>query len=938
MAVRQVLKAVCKLCHKEHPRTLFAEPDICLFCRQEQQNKADAVAEQNNEVREEDRRKHEQTEAREQLRAEMADLRRERSKRELEREAQQAAFDPAVAARQEIARRMLAKRHLLPFVQRTQPDYQPGWVHKDICEHLEWFSEAVAAGQSPRLAVFMPPRHGKQIADSTAVLTSGGWTTHGQLKVGDEVFHPSGKPVAVLGVSEKTPSDWLVTLANGQQIRCHGNHEWTVYDRAYGKYRTEETQWFAKQTKFGKQRDLTPGGRSTYQLPAVKALEFPERADLAMDPYTLGAWLGDGSRTKPCISYDRRDAAVIERIEVAGYPVSTVCEHNTTGVLTTHFGGPRPNVAGRMTLELGELGLRVSSTVGYKFIPEQYLRGSIAQRLQLLAGLVDTDGHCDSHGRCRFTTADKVLADGVMDLCGTLGFRPYITQVEPTLSSSGIQGMQAYFVVGFQPTMPIPCALPRKVSPRFAQQRRIGIVSVEYVPNGEVGHCIQVDSDDGLYLVGEKLTPTHNSQLASISFPAWHLGKYPHHEFIACSYSSALALKFSRKARALVREPGYTQVFENFGLDADSQSAEEWLTTAGGGYRAAGVGGPITGTGASILLIDDPVKNREEAESETTRSSVWDWYTSTAYTRLAPGGGVLLILTRWHDDDLAGRLMTAMAADEGDEWRVVNYPAVAETDELYRKQGEALHEARYPLEALNRIKKAVGSRDWSALYQQNPVPDDGAFFTKGMFKRYGLREAPPYDEMIFYTAWDLAVGQKQMNDWSVGITVGIDRADNIYVIDVQRGRWDSLTLVEKMLDSYQTWNPAMTGIERGQIEMSIGPLLMKRARERHLSGFGYEPLKPGKNDKVARAQSIKGRMQQGRVFFRAGCDVTQSVINEMLRFPAGAHDDCVDSMAYIGKLLDHFAVPRAPKTAPKKSWKDKLPHSARSSRLGWQAA
>jgi len=340
----------------------------------------------------------------------------------------------------------------------------------------------------------------------------------------------------------------------------------------------------------------------------------------------------------------------------------------------------------------------------------------------------------------------------------------------------------------------------------------------------------------------------------------------------------------------------------------------------------------------NCLIIDDPVKNREEAESETTRESVWDWYTSTAYTRLAPGGGVLLILTRWHDDDLAGRLMTAMANEEGDEWRVVNYPAVAETDELYRKQGEALHEARYPLEALTRIKRTIGTRDWSALYQQNPVPDDGAFFTKGMFKRYGLREAPPYDEMIFYTAWDLAVGQKQMNDWSVGITVGIDRVDNIYVIDVQRGRWDSLALVETMLDSYQTWNPAMTGIEAGVIEMSIGPLLMKRARERHLAGFGYEPLKPGKNDKVARAQSIKGRMQQGRVFFRAGCDITQSVINEMLRFPAGAHDDCVDSMAYIGKLLDHFAVPRAPKTKPKKSWKDKLPHSARSSRLGWQAA
>ena len=282
--------------------------------------------------------------------------------------------------------------------------------------------------------------------------------------------------------------------------------------------------------------------------------------------------------------------------------------------------------------------------------------------------------------------------------------------------------------------------------------------------------------------------------------------------------------------------------------------------------------------------------------------------------------------------------MSAMANDEGDEWRVVNYPAIAEYDELYRKAGEPLHPDRYPLDALQRIKRAVGQRDWSALYQQNPVPNEGAFFTKSLFKWYTQQTLPAWDEMIFYTAWDLAVGQKQVNDFSVGVTVGVDKQDNIYVVDVQRGRWDSLTLVEKMLDTYETWRPSLTGIERGQIELSIGPLLMKRARERRLAGFGYEALKPGKNDKVARAQSIKGRMQQGRVFFRAYCDATQSMVNEMLRFPAGVHDDCVDSIAYIGKMLDMFAVPRTPKGKPKKSWRDKLPLSARSSRLGWQAA
>jgi hypothetical protein len=175
------------------------------------------------------------------------------------------------------------------------------------------------------------------------------------------------------------------------------------------------------------------------------------------------------------------------------------------------------------------------------------------------------------------------------------------------------------------------------------------------------------------------------STLASIAFPAWHLGRNPDHEFISCSYSGSLAMGFSRKVRQLLREPTYKTAFSTR-LDPDSQSAEAWLTTAGGGYVAAGVGGGITGKGAHILVIDDPVKNRDDAESQNNRDSNWDWYTSTAYTRLAPGGGVLVILTRWHDDDLAGRLLKA-GTEGGDQWTVVSYPAIAEEDEAVPKSG-----------------------------------------------------------------------------------------------------------------------------------------------------------------------------------------------------------------------------------------------------------
>ncbi len=419
------------------------------------------------------------------------------------------------------------------------------------------------------------------------------------------------------------------------------------------------------------------------------------------------------------------------------------------------------------------------------------------------------------------------------------------------------------------------------------------------------------------------MPPRHGkSELASKTFPGWHLGRHPDHEVISCSYTGDLAMDFSRKVRELLRDKRYHQVFRKTKLDKDSQSAQRWNTTNRGGYVAAGVGGPITGRGAHVLIIDDPIKNRDDAESETNRESIWNWYTSTAYTRLAPGGGVLIILTRWHDDDLAGRLLTKMNEGEGDEWEVIEYPAIATADEKFRNKDEALHPERYDEVALQRIKRAVGPRDWSALYQQNPVADDGEYFTKDMFRLYSPTERPPLDDLHTYTAWDLAIGQGEANDWTVGITVGVDRQDNIWVLQALRFRKPSLEIVESILDTYERWKPKVTGIERGQIEMAIGPLLDQRIRERGLFSFFYEKLRPGKRDKQTRARSIQGRMQQGMVYFPKGDDTIQTGMNEMLRFPMGVHDDFVDSLAWIGLMLDMFVTPRTEKPKPKIGWRE----------------
>lgn len=473
----------------------------------------------------------------------------------------------------------------------------------------------------------------------------------------------------------------------------------------------------------------------------------------------------------------------------------------------------------------------------------------------------------------------------------------------------------------------------------------------------EIGRCIQVEAADGLYLIGRSLVPTHNSELASIRFPAWHLGHNPSHEIINVGYNLDLPMKFSRKVREVVREGHYMAMFPDTRLDPDSQSAEAWNTTKGGGFTAAGVGGGITGKGAHILIIDDPLKNMEEADSIDRRDLLDDWYQSTAYTRLAPGGGVLFIETWWNDDDLAGRLQQRMANDrETDQFDVVRYPALSEkweyrdevtkvitrTDEaidvaspplgmsreltLLRPADTCLHEARYPTEALKRIRSNMNSpRIWSALYQQNPVPDEGMYFRKEFF-RY-QRVLPSIGGYQLFTAWDFAIGEKQQNDWTVGVTLLQDHTDTLYLMDVERFRGDSMQIVETILDVAQKWgsDPTtdyMLGVEDGQIWRAIEPLLKKRMNERK-QYLSYEALKP-LTDKMARARPLQGRMQQGKVVFPEESSWLKQAEQELLRFPAGAHDDVVDALSWAVRLCIGREPPARDEVVQPKSWKDRL--------------
>ena len=434
------------------------------------------------------------------------------------------------------------------------------------------------------------------------------------------------------------------------------------------------------------------------------------------------------------------------------------------------------------------------------------------------------------------------------------------------------------------------------------------------------------------------MPPRHGkSEIGSKTFPSWYLGRNPKHEVIICSYAADLAEDFSRKCRDLIGEPKYKSVFKTR-LSSDSKSVGKWATNEGGSFTAAGVGGPITGRGAHVGIIDDPVKNREEAESETGRQKVKDWYSSVFYTRLAPGGGILIIQTRWHDDDLAGHLLFELeqakkeAEAEGipisedvDEWDLVEYPAIATFDEMYRKEGEPLHEERYPLAALRRIKRNMIPRDWEALYQQKPVSDDGDYFTRNMFRYYKPAECPPIGDLRVYAAADLAISTKQTADYSVFAVVGIDRQQNIWLLDIVRGRWNALGIIDRMFEIQVKYGPELFGIETGQIELTLEPFIQKAEQEKGIS-LRYEKLRTRGVDKGVRARPLQGRMEQNKVYFPTleSTPWMSSLQNELLKFPLGKNDDQVDALAWIGQMIMLFGVRNEKKIASPKTFKDRL--------------
>lgn len=408
------------------------------------------------------------------------------------------------------------------------------------------------------------------------------------------------------------------------------------------------------------------------------------------------------------------------------------------------------------------------------------------------------------------------------------------------------------------------------------------------------------------------MPPRHGkSMLASEFFPAWYMGRNPDHYVVTATYAQELADDFGRKVKNQIEDQAFQLVFPGVGLADDSKSAKrfhiegatggiEHATTQRGAFYAVGVGGPLTGRGAHLLLIDDPVKNREDAESEVIRKKTKDWYTSTAYTRLMPGGRIVVIQTRWHEDDLSGWLQ---AEHDHEDWTVLNLPAINDN-------GEALWPEQYPVEELGRIKRALPPRDWSALYQQRPSPDTGDYFKREWIVPVEPKLVPDRANMSIYGASDYAV-TADGGDWTVHVIVGIGHDGRMYLLDLWRAQASSDVWVDAFCALVRKWKPIGWAEETGQIKAGVGPFLVKRMLE--TESYTVREQFPTRGDKAVRAQSIRGRMAMQGLHVSKEAPWLSDLISEMMSFPVGVHDDQVDALGLAGQLMDRIGNGNAPK-------------------------
>ena len=389
------------------------------------------------------------------------------------------------------------------------------------------------------------------------------------------------------------------------------------------------------------------------------------------------------------------------------------------------------------------------------------------------------------------------------------------------------------------------------------------------------------------------MPPRHGkSELVSVNFPAWVMGRNKDRSVMAASYAASLATDFGRKVRNIMDDQDYKLLF-NTRLAEDSQSKGSWATNGRGEYNAVGVGGSLTGKGASILIIDDPHKSREEADSEIVNESVWDWYKGTARTRLTPDGAIVIVMTRWKDNDLCGRILEESKQQSSEQWEVITMPAIAEEEEEHRKDGEALWGNHFTLENLEQVRQDIGNYEFASQYQQNPVNRETQLFKRDMFRHMSLEELKKKQTSCYITI-DSALSKKKKSD-NTGVCINWVDNENVWHLKAYKVKVDPNELIHLIFDLWTVYKPVAIGLEETMMTQAIDPFLTVEMAKRNVFP-NVVPLKHGGVNKDVRIKGLLPRYERGYIVHLDG--LCRDLEAELERFPSSAHDDVMDATAY----------------------------------------
>jgi predicted phage terminase large subunit-like protein len=389
------------------------------------------------------------------------------------------------------------------------------------------------------------------------------------------------------------------------------------------------------------------------------------------------------------------------------------------------------------------------------------------------------------------------------------------------------------------------------------------------------------------------MPPRHTkSEFASYLLPSWFLGMYPGKKIIQTSHTAELAVGFGRKVRNLVDSDAYKDIFPDVALQSDSKAAGRWATNYGGDYFAIGVGGAVTGKGADLLIIDDPHSEQEAALSETNPEiydKTYEWYTSGPRQRLQPGGAIVIVMTRWSKKDLTGQVLKAAAQRSGEEWEVIDFPAIMPS-------GKPLWPQFWSLKELSALKEELPNGKWMAQYMQQPTSDVSAIIKREWWQVWP-EDDPPFCEFLIQS-WDTAFLKTERSDYSACTTwgvfykpdaTGINRA-NIILLNAFKSRMEFPELKQRAMQEYKEWNPDTLVVEA----KAAGSPLIFELRAMGIPVQEYTPTKG--NDKIARLNSVADIFASGMVWV-PNTNWAEELVEEVASFPSGEHDDMVDSMS-----------------------------------------